>query len=52
MALSIEECRQILGETELTDDAIMKLRDCLVSVAGSAFTLAQSEQMVGENYDH
>ena len=52
MALSIEECRQILGETELTDDAILKLRDCLVAVVGAAFAQAQQEQLVGENLGH
>ncbi len=40
----IEECRELLGDSELTDDEVIELRDTLTAIAANIFTGLEKEE--------
>lgn len=37
MDLELEECRELLGDSELTDDEIIKIHNTLAAIAANIF---------------
>lgn len=43
MGLELEECRELLGDCELTDDEIIEIRDTLAAIAANIMTGLEGE---------